>query len=101
MYDVNTTISAIMHYPCADTMPGPQCWPQFNSTSMHIDVRIENLTAVRSGWAAVVDGPSATIGDRDAMMKFRLKNVHIESENGWVCWGNVTGSASSVTPAQS
>ena len=26
MVDVNTTISAIMHYPCADVRPGPECW---------------------------------------------------------------------------
>jgi len=100
MVDVNTTISAILHYPCADTMPSPECWPKFNSTSMKIDVRIENVTAIRSGWAAVIDGPSPQIGDRDASLAFHMKNVHIEAAHGWVCWGNVTGSASSVTPSQ-
>ena len=47
MTDVNTSISIIMHYPCADTMPAPLCWPKFNATSMQIDVTIENLTSVR------------------------------------------------------
>ena len=66
MTDVNTTISMVMHYPCADERPSPECWPQFNSTSMRIDISIQNLTSVRSGWAAVIDGPSFAIGDRDA-----------------------------------
>ena len=37
MVEVNTTISMIMHYPCADVKPGDQCWPLFNSTSMKLD----------------------------------------------------------------
>ena len=48
MTDVNTTISMITHYPCADVMPGDQCWALFNSTSMKLEIRIENLTAMNS-----------------------------------------------------
>ena len=59
MTDVNTSISIIMHYPCADTKPAPLCWPDFNATSMQIAVTIENLTSVRSGWAGRKP-PSAT-----------------------------------------
>jgi hypothetical protein len=90
MHDVNTTISMIMHYPCADVMPGPDCWPLFNSTSMIIDVSIEGLTAVRSGFKAVIDGPSFAIGDRDASLRLRVDDVHIHATHGSVCWGNVS-----------
>ena len=66
---------------------------------MQIDVAIENLTAVRSGWAAVIDGPSNGAGDRDAVLNLRLQDVHIDAVHGWTCWGRVTGSADGVTPA--
>ena len=98
MTDVNTTISMIMHYPCADVRPAPDCWAQFNATSMQIQLSIENLTAARSGWAAVIDGPSGGIGDQDAILRLQLKNVNIEAKHAWVCWGNITGSAGGVAP---
>ena len=102
MVDVNTTISMIMHYPCSDVTAPPECWAKFNSTSMQIDVAIENLTAVRSGWAAVIDGPSGAVGDRDAALQLHVKDVRIDStKGGWACWGNIsiTGTAHNVTPA--
>jgi hypothetical protein len=44
---------------------------------------------VRSGWGAVVDGPSRAVGDRAAWMRFHTNDVHIESRHGCVCWGRV------------
>lgn len=89
MTDVNTSLSAVMHYPCADVRPGPECWPEFNATSMQIDVTIRNVTSVRSSWGAVIDGPSEGVGDRDAWLRLHVADVHIESEHGCVCWGRV------------
>ena len=65
---------------------------------MQIDVAIDNLTTVRSGWAAVIDGPSNGVGDQDAVLNLRLRDVHINARHGWTCWGRVTGSAGGVTP---
>lgn len=90
MTDVNTTISVTMRYPCGDVRPGPECWPEFNSTSMQIDVHIQNVTAVRSGWTAVIDGPSYGVGDRDAWLRINVEDLHVESEHGCKCWGKVT-----------
>ena len=99
MVDVNTTISMITHYPCSDVRPAPECWAEFNSTSMHVDVSIENLIAVRGGWAGVIDGPAAGIGNKDARMRLRMKNVQMDSvKHGWTCWGNVTSFAEDVVP---
>ena len=98
MVDVNTTISVVMHYPCADVRPGPECWSAFNSTSMRLDFAVENLTAVRSGWAGVVDGPSAGVGDRDAWLRMRLRDIRVNSAHKWVCWGQVNASAVDVAP---
>ena len=99
MVDVNSTISMIMHYPCADTSSGGGvCWPLFNSTSMKLDITIENLTATGSGWAAAIDAPSYAIGDKDAVLNLRMKNVHIESKHGFESWGRLDCSAQNVVP---
>lgn len=68
---------------------------------MQIDVAIDNLTSVRSGWAAVIDGPSPAVGDSDAALRLRVKDVRIETrsrspKHGWTCWGHVAGSATGV-----
>jgi hypothetical protein len=52
-------------------------------------VTIDNLTAVRSGWGAVVDGPSNGVGDSAAWLRIHTNDVHIDSEHGCVCWGRV------------
>ena len=61
-------------------------------------VKIENLTAVRSGWAGAIDGPSHAIGDQHAQLKLELKDVRIESQHGFASWGRLDCTAVDVTP---
>lgn len=99
MTGVNTTISMTMRYPCADMQPALQCWQKFNSTSMRLDVQIEDLEAVGGGWAGVVDGPSGLEGDRFAALNLRMRNVHMQTSHGWACYGEVRSNSTSVAPS--